>query len=296
MRRVRSGAPRAGLMAGAFLLALSMTWMAPRTAGANPLAPTFLAGDGDGHLYHVYLMPGARPEEMSWFAYGECDLPTHGGAGAVEIEMKEALWEGLVQGSIGSCLHQQFRPYVECPPISDAVRSGLDFTGLEYLNEVLYGVASSPADGPSFLATLDPTTGACGVIGLTGAGPITGLAWEPASRTMFGLTGPAPAAASTLVRIDLATGTVTSIGDTGRTLGSLEVMAFPGALRPGLLFAGGDAIDGGNLYLLDTTTGAAAIIPGVSQIPEITGLAFTGLPFGTPIQPSTWGGIKAIFR
>jgi hypothetical protein len=145
--------------------------------------------------------------------------------------------------------------------IGSPIDDGAAFNGLEYVGNTLYGTAITGANGPSDLRTLNPVTGASVSIGLTGQGPISGLAYG--GGVMYGVTG--GSAAANLVRINLATGAATVIGPTGPKLGGLQFG------RDGVLYGGGNQSEGGNLYRVSTTTGAATLI-GSTGFGSVNGL------------------------
>ncbi len=66
------------------------------------------------------------------------------------------------------------------------------FNGLEYVGTTLYGTTVSNSEGPSTLRTLNPVTGASAPIGLTGTGPIAGLAYDKQAGIMYGIQGGSP--------------------------------------------------------------------------------------------------------
>ena len=89
-----------------------------------------------------------------------------------------------------------------------------------YVGSMLYGTVIFGPGGASVLRILSPFTGASSLIGATGRGPISGLAYEQLSGVMYGIEGgPGPA---NLLSIDLATGLATVIGSTGIQAGSLQ--------------------------------------------------------------------------
>lgn len=140
--------------------------------------------------------------------------------------------------------------------------------GLEFVGDVLYGtfhVTSGPAS-PSDLVIVDTTTGALSVVGTTGWGPISGLAYDEGTGTMYGVT--AGSSAAVLLTIDLNTGTGTSVGPLlGAFVGSIE-------FGPDGVLYGGGTTNGANfeenLLRIDTSTGAATVVGD-------TGFSITGL-------------------
>ncbi len=185
---------------------------------------------------------------------------------ATEIEYDiagEALW--AEQGNGAPELHQ----------IDPVTGASLGFvthdigalTGLETVDGVLYGtfIAGGGGSIPSDLVVVDTDTGALALIGPTGFGPVSGLAYDVLNGVMYGITGGADPAR--LVTIDLATGAATLIGDTGLFgIGSIEFGA-DGALYGGFSQNGSDP---GFLVRIDPASGA------VTQIAD-TGFSITGL-------------------
>jgi len=147
--------------------------------------------------------------------------------------------------------------------IGGPVNDNASFTGLEFVGGVLYGVWIAEGGGASTFGTLDPTTGISSAIGLTGVGPISGLAYN---GTMYGIAGGGSPA--DLYTINMGTGVATVVGSAGIGAGSLQFG--PDAN----LYAGGDNDDGGNLYRINTGTGAATLV-GATGFGSVTGLTLT---------------------
>ncbi|MGH2690232.1 MAG: hypothetical protein ACRDKW_15710, partial [Actinomycetota bacterium] len=107
------------------------------------------------------------------------------------------------------------------------------------------------------------------LLGATGTGPISGLAFDERRGILFGIEGgPAPA---DLLTLDLATGRATVVGSTAIQAGSLEFGP------DGNLYAGGTGSNSGNLYRIDPATGAATFV-GPTGFPDVTGLTLVGTP------------------
>jgi len=149
--------------------------------------------------------------------------------------------------------------------IGEFIPNGASFTGLEFVGATLYGTAITAGGGsaPSTLRMLDPATGASTVIGLTGVGAMSGLAYDIGLGVMYGIRGgPGPA---DLLTLDLSSGVATIVGSTGIQAGSL-------AFGPdGNLYAGGTGSDADNLYRIDPGTGASTFV-GPTGFGSITGL------------------------
>jgi hypothetical protein len=147
------------------------------------------------------------------------------------------------------------------------VFTGAAFNGLEYVGTTLYGTAILGPRFPSTLRTLDPVTGSSSVIGATGVGPISGLAYDEMAAVMYGISGgPGPAILYTL---DLASGAATPVGSTGFQAGSLEFGP------DGALYGGGTGADAGNLFRIDPATAAATLV-GATGFSTVTGLTLRG--------------------
>ena len=219
-----------------------------------------------------------------------CNLPTHPDPGATEIEYDGAHNVAFVQARDGVFGGQMF-DILNCMGVGPLLSTNdLVFNGLEFVGGLLYGTAIPGPCQPSHLAILDPTSGLSTAIGPTGKGPISGLAWDPQTQTLYGVTGCSQQMGpSQLVRVDLATGAAVDVGSTGRTLGSLE---FGPDAR---LYAGGDNTDGGKLYVIDPTNGSSTLV-GPTGYANVTGLALITRPVpvlisgfaATPFE----GGVK----
>lgn len=156
-------------------------------------------------------------------------------------------------------------------PLGPCVPTGVYFTGLEAVGGVWYGTFIPGVGGPSFLAILNPVTGIFTFIGPTGLPPgvfISGLAYDPTSGIMYGVTG---GPGSLLVNINLVTGAAAVIGPTGFFLDGLQFGV------AGTLYGGGAGPNAGILFVINPVTGAGAAAaptpPG-----DITGLTLAQKP------------------
>jgi hypothetical protein len=205
-----------------------------------------------------------------------CELPFFPDPGATELEYDDLTFRAFVQTRDGAFAGQLVDLFT-CTPVAAMVStSDLAFTGLEFVDGTLYGAAIPFSQEPSQLMILDPETGSVTLIGTTGQGPISGLAWDPLTAIMYGITGGASTyGPSKLVTIDLVTGWATVVGDTGvMSFGSL-------AFGPdGMLYAGGSNRDGGNLYRIDTADGSATLV-GPTGFEGVTGLTLVTRHFIT---------------
>jgi hypothetical protein len=134
---------------------------------------------------------------------------------------------------------------------------------LEWIDGVLYGTAIPGPGGPSELRILDPFIGTSTLIGATGLGPISGLAYEPTSDTLYGIAG--GRGLSNLYTIDRVTGTAFLVGVTGFQAGSLEFGP------DGQLYGGGSGGDAGNFYRIDPASGSSVLV-GQTGFGPTTGL------------------------
>jgi hypothetical protein len=249
-------------------------------AGPRPAVGQYLHGtDNQGNMYFVNIATGAG----SYL----CTLPTGPDPGVTEIEFDFATLIGVLQTRDGIFTDQTVDIF-NCAPFGGQVSNGWAFNGLEFVGGVLYGTAIANSCAPSQFMILDPYSGATTLIGPTGMGPISGLAWIAAFGIMYGITGCVNEyGPSNLVTIDMATGAATLVGPTGILAGSLEFGP------DGLLYAGGNNQDGGNLYRIDPTTGAATLV-GPTGMSGVTGLAFAQFP--VPVEDVSWGAIKAMYN
>ena len=142
------------------------------------------------------------------------------GFGATEIEYSNESGRAFVQFPDGFFAGQEFDIDTGAG-IGDFIFNDAAFNGLEYVGSTLYGTAIEIPGGPSTLRILDPFVGTSVVIGPTGVGPVSGLAYDQAAGVMYGIAGgPGPA---DLFTIDLGTGTATVVGSTGIQAGSLQL-------------------------------------------------------------------------
>jgi hypothetical protein len=125
------------------------------------------------------------------------------------------------------------------------------------------------------LRTLNPMTGESTVIGPTHVGPVVGLAYDRTNDLMYGISG-CVTPTSALVLIDLKSGAGSAVGLTGVSLSSLEFGP------DGKLYGGGSTLDGGHLYRINTSTGAATLV-GATGFNSVAGLALVETPpLGVP--------------
>jgi hypothetical protein len=242
------------------LVITSLVLAAMLLLGSNSVCAQRLYGcNNAGQLFVVDPITGAGSYV--------CDLPVHPDPGATEIEFDEISGLAFVQARDGIFSGELF-DILSCSAMGPLVPTNdLALNGLEYVSGVLYGTAIPNTCQPSILVTVDPMTGMTTVIGPTGKGPISGLAWDPVSETMYGVTGCWQLYGfAELVTIDIATGWATTVGSTGVHLGSIEFGA------DGVLYGGGNNRDGGRFYVINPATGAVTLV-GPTGFTDVTGLA-----------------------
>ena len=210
-------------------------------------------------------------------AYGEylsIDLATGAGTligylpsafvyGATEIEYDPISGRAFVQGRDGTFIGQEFNPLTGAA-IGGQIYDGGSFNGLEFVGGTLYGTVIFGQCGSSQLRTLDPWSGSSTLIGATGLGPISGLAYDAGTATMFGATG-CSHGRSNLVRLDLSSGAATVVDTLGFEAGSLEFGP------DGKLYAGGSFGGSGALFRVDPANGTVSLV-GYTGFGSITGL------------------------
>lgn len=178
--------------------------------------------------------------------------------------------------------------------ISTILLLTLTLFSLPTSSEAAVIIAATASGGPGELYVLDPATGA--IIKNVGplndaAGvnyPITGLAFHPQTKVLYGSTGNNSSSPGTFVTIDRKTGLVTVIGpynagpvNTSGKPATMTDLVFDNA---GNLYGIG-SIGGPQLYSIDISTGQATVI-GNSGFTSTTGgglaIAPDGTFYGTP--------------
>ena len=146
---------------------------------------------------------------------------------------------------------------------------------MEFVGPVLYvtNVTAGGGATPSTLEILDPLSGILTPVGLTGFGPISGLAYDSASGTMYGVTaGGSPA---TLVTVNLLTGLATPVAPLLDVAGApLDRVGSIEFASDGVLYGGmglNATLNPGWLFSINTTTGVSTFI-GPTGLQGITGL------------------------
>ncbi len=219
--------------------------------GTVPTSTGFYGSDNAGNLFSIDLATGA----------GTVIGALAGTAPATEIQCNAT--GCFTQDRDGSLSITQFDINTGVP-LGPTVPDGASFTGLEFVGSTLYGTSMTVVGGPSTLQTLNPYSGAAVPIGLTGVGPISGLAYDAGTGVMYGIDGGSGPA--NLYTIDLITGVATTVGNTGLKAGSLEFGP------DGNLYAGTTGTTGGgSLYRIDPASGAATFV-GATGFTAVTGL------------------------
>src|SRR5262249_361127 len=132
-------------------------------------------------------------------------------------------------------------------------------------------VSSNPQ--PSALVDINLSTGTASNPRALGISVMGGIAAQPATGTLFGLTTFASMPGNALLRIDPQTGAVTTIGPTGLSQiieGDLAFNPVNGFLY-GLQAVGATNL---NLFRLDLQTGNGTIVGSVASSGDFSALAF----------------------
>jgi len=202
-----------------------------------------------------------------------------GAGGSTEIECTP---DGIIcwsQQPDGAFTATQFNS-ANGAAIGGPVFNGGSHTGLEWVGATLFATVIPGPQFPSSLHTLIPSTGVSTPIGLTGVGPISGLAFDVCTSTMFGIAGgPGPA---NLYTINLGSGAANLVGTTLMQAGSLQFGP------DGKLYAGGTGPDAGNLFRINPSNGVSTLV-GSTGFGPVTGLTLIGQvecgPVGGNILP-----------
>jgi hypothetical protein len=188
---------------------------------------------------------------------------------STEIEFDAISGRAWTQYPDGAFTIQQFNINTGAT-IGAPVPDGGSYTGLEFVGSTLYGAVITASGGPSSLRILNPATGTSSLVGATGVGPISGLAYN---GTMYGIAGGSGPA--NLYTLSLVTGLATVVGSTGIQAGSLEFGP------DGNLYAGTTGANGGRIYRINPATGASTLV-GSTGFQAVTGLTLNPVP-----EPST---------
>ena len=147
-----------------------------------------------------------------------------------------------------------------------------NFNAMTFIGNTLYatGTAATGGTSPSSLFTLNPATGTATLIGATGInGPISGIAFDAANNTLYGIEGGSTSPYN-LVSLNLSTGAATILFSAGTTsFGSLSFGP------DGNLYAGTST---GLLDLINLTNQTATLVGGFTALPSAS--AISGLTMG----------------
>jgi hypothetical protein len=139
--------------------------------------------------------------------------------------------------------------------------------------------------GANALWTINPSTGATSnEVSITGTqGPITSIAFDPVTQTLFGNTTAGFGGADQLYEINPTTGAATLEG----AIGSSNVYAL-GFTQSGTLLGESNAT--GNLLSINTSTGAGTVIgpTGLAAIYDLASRPEDGVVFGVDSNPGTF--------
>lgn len=233
---------------------------------APALAATLLGSDQSGNLTSINTNNGAGNligTEVNFPLSTEIEFDLNTGTLYSE-EVNGATNLHTVSTATG--LSTGFVPHACC------AYNGMEFVGNTlYVTNVMVGGGGSP----STLETVNPTTGMNVVIGPTGIlNPITGLAYDTTTNTMYGVVG--GGAPAQLVTINLGNGSA-NVGPllfdtvTGAQLDRVGSIEFA---SDGVLYGGmgtNSILNPGWLFSINPATGASTFI-GPTGLMGITGL------------------------
>jgi len=220
------------------------------------------ASDRDGNLFIVNVGTGTFTPAGN---FGPSIDIFSGNPGTTEIECTPdglSCFSQVPDGSFEIEPFDIFIPSVTGPPVTILGA----FTGLEYVGGVLFGtfIVSGGGFSPSTLATVDPLTGNFVPIGLTGVGPIAGLAFDTNAGIMYGIAGgPGP---TTLYTIALGSGLATPVGTENIQTGSLQFGP------DGLLYAGGTGTSTGDVFIISKADASSTLFGNIGTGNGVTGL------------------------
>ncbi len=236
-----------------------MTSFIPNEAYASG---TFYGSDVDGNLFTINVNNGAGSPVGNFGIGSGPGVGVGTSSFSTEIECTPNGSNCYVQERDGVFQISKFNQ-ANAALIGGPVGNGGSYTGLEYVGNTLYGTVVFMGQGPSSLHTLNPSTGISNNIGLTGVGPIAGLAYDVSTTTMYGIAGgPGPAV---LYTINLNTGMATPVGTTTIQAGSLQFGP------DGNLYAGGSGADSGNLFKINTQNAVTTFV-GSTGFNTVSGL------------------------
>jgi hypothetical protein len=234
--------------------ALVVVWM---LAGPAEAAGTLYGAGPNGFLIRIDVATG-----VGTLVSTLPTLCTNTGNAVTEIEFSNSSRRAFAQCGDGDFSGFEFDPDTGAG-LSAEIPNGSTFNGLEAIGSLWYGASITAANGPSTLHTLDPFTGSTTPIGLTGVGPLSGIARDRRSGVVYAIS--AGSTPSSLYTLNLTTGAATLVGAAGVQAGSLEFGP------DGRLYAGGGGPNAGNLYVVDPQTGAATLV-GPTGFGTLSGL------------------------
>jgi hypothetical protein len=138
--------------------------------------------------------------------------------------------------------------------------------------EFIAGITTSAPR--NILAEISKVDGSPVAVYPTGGNLLTGMVMRTTDRVMFGVTSAGSTCSSCLVQINVNTGALTPVGPLGHAIGDLAFAGQTPASGPPFTLYGYDPASG-NMYTLNTTTGAATLLgaTGVAS-PSGGGIAF----------------------
>ncbi len=214
------------------------------------------------------------------------------GANVTEITANTATGQAWLEYGANQYKGQQFDINTGAA-IGSAVSnaSHQNFNALTYIGGTQYatGTAATGGTAASALFTLNPSTGTATEIGSgTGInGPVSGIAYNSANSTLYGIEGGTSTPLS-LVSINLTTGVATTLFTTGFMAGSLSFAP------DGNLYAGSST---GELYSVSPTnqtvtpvlaTGYSGAISGLTLGNDTANIPTTVLPSATALPLPTY--------
>ena len=249
------------------LIALTITLLFAGIAQAQLYGST-----REGTLFVINLSTGAGSQIgtlVAPFCTGQQE------PGITEIEYDPVSKRAYAQNSNGSFNGFEYVGVTGATVGNCIVTAGSN-TGIETVNGVWYATTIFDGGGASELRILDPFNGNIEtLVGSTGVGPISGLAYDGNNGIMYGIAGgPSPA---DLYTINLATGAATVVGATSMQAGSLQFGP------DGQLYAGGTGSDANLIYRINTVTAASTLVgPTGFTGSGVTGLTMIPPPVSVP--------------
>jgi len=151
-------------------------------------------------------------------------------------------------------------------------------TAVSYAQPILLGCSASLTGQPmttSNIVDIDPMTGAATNARNTGVYGLAGIAIQPTSGLLYGLTSVVSTPANSLIRIDPVTGSVNVVGPTGLPSiieGDLAFNPIDGMLY-GIQDAGPSFMQS-NLFRINPNNGVSTIVGNTGSNGDLSALAF----------------------